>query len=66
MEATRTDHGPSPSSTGVVRRIRPDGSTEYRCSTCGRLVMVGKFIGWAQAMCHKCKRERRFNERDME
>lgn len=44
-------------------RIRPDGSKEYRCPECGKLLYVAKFErGWVKGFCSRCKRERVFSE----
>jgi phage FluMu protein Com len=35
---------------------------EYRCPKCGRLLFVGRFAGWIETHCAKCKRVRRFEQ----
>jgi hypothetical protein len=50
-------------SPNPTRRLRPDGSVEYRCPACQKLLVVGKYQGWVQGFCTRCKRERRFTER---
>lgn len=53
----------APSASDPTRRQRPDGSIEYRCPECGKLLYVAKFErGWVQGFCSRCKRERRFSE----
>lgn len=33
---------------------------KYHCPQCGHWLIYGAFVGWVQAHCPKCKKERRF------